>query len=333
MTGTDRASFTRVDIPVESQPNWEKRYPGRLRFELDALESAGIELEVDPEALKNRQLALIFDWPLKSGSVLRLKAVFPDSFPHLRPSVYLLSGLDPVPVRHCSPMEGNLCLLGRDSSQWMPSWTLYKLLSNQLEHSVHATGEEDPQGEPAEYWWNFLNRSGSFCLIDSAWDLGNARKGMLLLRYVRDGVKSENHGSGTIRMPVIRAYVAEIHDTSDKVIHSWDAPLPPELSNTKYKMLIPWVRSDKIILPEREMGKQIEKIREEFTWLKRSKPLTFQSGLDISLCAVVHSSELSFGQLGVGWIMFLAFGHPQAFAPITAHKKRRKPIRIAPIPI
>ena len=224
MTEAVKRSHTSLDIPAESVPRWERRYRGRLRYELDALRAAGIAPDVDFDALKAGQLALTLDWPLDAGTVLRLRAVYPDAFPHIRPQVFLLSGLDPAPARHRSPMEGNLCLLGRDSRQWMPSWTLFKLLAEQLEKAVRGGGEEDPQGEPAEYWWNGLNKSGSFCLVDSAWDLGGAREGMLLVRYVPDGLKTEERGGETTRVPVLRAFVSEVRARDNTVLHRWDGP-------------------------------------------------------------------------------------------------------------
>lgn len=333
MTEAVKPSHTSLDIPAESVPRWERRYRGRLRYELDALRAAGIAPDVDFDALKAGQLALTLDWPLDAGTVLRLKVVYPDAFPHIRPQVFLLSGLDPAPARHRSPMEGNLCLLGRDSRQWMPSWTLYKLLAEQLEKAVRGGGEEDPQGEPAEYWWNGLNRSGSFCLVDSAWDLGGAREGMLLVRYVPDGLKTEERGGETTRVPVLRAFVSEVRARDNTVLHRWDGPLPPGLAAAKHMLRIPWVRVDETVLPDPELGRQVGELRRNHAWLQGDKPQHFPSGLMIDPFAVVHPSELGFGQIGLGWTMLLVFGHPKAFNANSARQKRKNPLTITALPV
>lgn len=333
MTETRDVPKRPVEIPAGYEPRWEKRYPGRFRHELDALQSAGVTPEVDGDALTAGQLALTFDWPLDDATTLRLKAVFPDAFPHIRPQVFLISGLDPAPVRHRSPIEGNLCLLGRDSRQWMPSWTLHRLLAEQLEAAVRGAGDEDPQGEPAEYWWNGLNRTGSFCLIDSAWDLADAREGTLSLRYAPAGTKTETRDGETTRVPVIRAYVAEVRARDNTVLHRWDGPLPPDLAQAKHTLRIPWVRLDETIMPEPALGAQMSAFRQEHDWLRTGNQHRYQSGLSIDLFALVHPSELAFGQTGLGWVIYLVFGHQHAFNAKNARQKRKKPLTITVLPI
>lgn len=333
MTETGEAPYTPIEIPAESLPRWEHRFPGRLRHELVALQSAGITPEVDFDALRAGQLVLTFDWPLDGTTTLRLKAAYPDAFPHIRPQVYLISGLDPPPVRHRSPIEGNLCLLGRDSRQWMPSWTLRRLLAEQLEAAVRGTGDEDPQGEPAEFWWNGLNRSGSFCLVDSSWDLAEAPEGTLLLRYVSAGIKIETRGAETTRVPIIRAYVAEVRARDKTLLHRWDGPLPSDLAGAKHSLSIPWVRVAEEIMPESPISGQIDNLRRNHDWLRTSGQHRLPSAIMINLCAVVHPSELAFGEYGLGWVFFLAFGNPKAFSATSSRQKRKNPISVTTLPI
>lgn len=333
MTKSGEAPYTPIAIPAGLVPRWEQRYPGRLRFELDALQSAGIAPEVDGDALKAGQLALTFDWPLDGATTLQLKAVYPDAFPHIRPQVFLISGLDPPPVRHRSPMEGNLCLLGRDARQWMPSWTLYRLLAEQLEAALRGTGDEDPQGEPAEYWWNGLNPSGSFCLVDSAWNLGDAQEGTLLLRYASAGTKNEARGEQIKTIPIIRAYVAEVRAGDNSVLHQWNGPLPPDLASAKSSLDIPWVCLAEELMPEPPIDRQIDRLRQDHDRLRTSKQHRLPSGIVINLSAVVHPSELGFGETGLGWVFFLAFGHPKAFNATSPRQKRKNPISLTTLPI
>jgi hypothetical protein len=118
-----------------------------------AQDVVGDSLQVDEVALDKGVLILEFDWPL-DGRSIPLRAIYPDSFPRLRPIVKLRGDTSTFPPRHCSPIDGNLCLLGRDSRQWRQKWTLRNLLESQLQSALTGGGEEDQQGEPAEYWWN-----------------------------------------------------------------------------------------------------------------------------------------------------------------------------------
>jgi hypothetical protein len=126
---------------------------------------------------------LSFEWPL-DDKLIPLQAIYPDSYPFLRPHIYVTNPAF-FPKRHYSPIDGNLCLLGRDSRQWSSSWTVPELLRNQLRDAFENAADEDPQGESAEVWWNNFGRPGSYCLIDSSWSLLSASSpGKLKLSYV-----------------------------------------------------------------------------------------------------------------------------------------------------
>ncbi|MER9508801.1 ThiF family adenylyltransferase [Mesorhizobium sp. M0579] len=316
-------SDSSVTTPAQSVPRWEHRYPGRLRYELDALHAAGITPEIDRPALAAGRLSLTFDWPLDTATPLRLQAVFPDAYPHFRPQVFLLAGLDPPPARHRSPIEGNLCLLGRDSRQWIPSWSLYTLLEKQLADSVRGTGEEDQQGEPAEYWWNNLGRnSGSYCLIDSHWNLGDTSQGTLQLRYIQDQIVKVETENGTIRSPAVKAYVEEVRAENGQVLYQWAGPLPIDLADAKHQLEVAWVRSKDTILPEPQLDAQLKRLHQDYSWLKRTRPRNYGSGLKFDLCALVFPSELAFGETGLGWCFVMVFGHAHGFEP-----KKNKPAK------
>ena len=309
-------------------PGWEERHSGRLRWELDALQRAGIEPTIDPDAWKDRRLTLIFDWPLEVGRTLRLKAIFPDSFPHIRPQVLLVPEHNPLPPRHCSPLDGNLCLLGRDTRQWLPSWTLYQLLSEQLEKTVSDTGEQDPQGEPAEYWWNALGDIDSVCLIDSAWGLGEAQQGTLELRYVANTQRIKKSGAKAASIPIHRAYVSEVCDQDQTVLHRWQGPLPSYLAMTKSKVRIPWIRVNETIMPERALGDQVFQLWKEHGWLRRGQALRRSNSRSIRPFIIIHPSELGFEQSGIWWIPFILSGHPNTFLPDNDRKKRESPVNV-----
>jgi hypothetical protein len=128
---------------------------------------------------------LSFEWPL-DDKLIPLQAIYPDSYPFLRPHIYVTNPAF-FPKRHYSPIDGNLCLLGRDSRQWSSSWTVPELLRNQLRGAFENAADEDPQGEPAEVWWNNFGRPGSYCLIDSSWSLLSAKSGEAEVVVCRKG--------------------------------------------------------------------------------------------------------------------------------------------------
>lgn len=322
MTKRNTSSFKPIKLPAGLEPRWEQRYKGRTRWELDALQAAGISPDIDPEALKHSLLVLTFDWPIGDEVTLKLQAVYPDSFPHVRPQVFLLSGLDPPPVRHRNPGNGNLCLLGRDTRQWLPSWTLCKLLSEQLEHSIHDTGDEDPQGEPADYWWNALGPSNAYCLFDSNWDMEGAKEGTLAIRYLLEEIRREPVGL----VPIIRAVVSKVFDEKNNVLHEWEAPLSPDFDAAK-TMIIPWVWLDKAILPSPKVGDQVTDLKEAHTQLQKLNLIKVSTTMKIALYAIAHRCEIGFNEIGTGLVVFMEFGRAKSF--MRSQKKAGKGTRSA----
>jgi hypothetical protein len=302
-------------IPVELQPHWGKCFPGLFRKELDAFLIAGITPKLDLSYLKAGRLALSFDWPLDDKVTLRLEAFYPDSFPRMRPQVKYIIGLDNPPSRHCSPIDGNLCLLGRDSRQWLPSLTLHKLLSEQLKNTIYGTGDEDPQGEPAEFWWNFLGPiKGTYCLIDSSWDLDGIAQGSFQLSYSAEAkeicINNKKH-----TVPFLRGVVTKICDRQNNSIHNWEGSLPITFAQTEDCLDIPWVYIPENILPEPQWKKQINKILEEYPHLHLKKLRKFAVGnsLKAALFAIAYPNEIGYGKKGVSWIFFMHFGRSADF--------------------
>lgn len=304
--------FVPVEIPAGLEPRWERRYKGRMRYELDALQSAGITPVPDSGLLGKGVLALTFDWALDSETTIQLKAIYPDEFPHLRPTVLLLSGLDPLPLRHISPLEGTLCLLGRDSRQWIASWSLHHLLREQLHEAIYGSQDEDPQGEPADFWWNALAPEGSYCLIDSRWSIGAEEEGTLGLRYVIDRLGKNGD-------PVFRAVTTEVTDSKGHTIHSWEGHVPHDLAAGK-PLTVGWIRQDAALLPRSDLGALYRELDERYHMLQRSQLARFGSKQMLACCAVAHPVEIGFGEIGLGWVFFLVWGSPRSF-PLYGRRK------------
>lgn len=256
-------------------------------------------------------------WPVAGRDrPLDLEAAYPDSFPRLRPTVRLATPQQEYPARHCSPSDGVLCLLGRDSAQWTPSWTLRKLLDEQLEDALNGTGVEDPQGEPADYWWNALGLPDSFCLVDSRWSLPDAEKGTLTLRF--DCTWKDNR-------PRIRAVVAAIDDETGDRIATWDNPLPQYLEAESAKTLtVPWVRSDQPVLPDGSSEQISELVKRNST--RPSQTLGFTRQL--RCVGLLFESELGPDRTGLSFAFPLLYG---SVKQMQGRDKRKRP-RAAVLP-
>lgn len=282
-------------------------------YELDKLEAVvGQSLRIDEDALRAGRLEVEFEWPL-DGNRVPLKAIYPDSFPRLRPIVCLRTDFSQFPKRHCSPIDGNLCLLGRDTAQWPEDWTLTDLLTNQLRDALSDTGEQDPQGEPADFWWNLLGLRNSYCLVDSSWDLKGATAGQLTLRYEIDTKANDPFA--------VRAVVAEIRNDKGEPICIWDSKVPLNVVPGG-AMMAPWFYSEETILPI-DLQRRVPQIVERFKSKPRALDLTpAKSG---RVYAVAHKTELGPGQSGLGWIFIIEHGHRKAFLPARPGKTTRHP--------
>jgi hypothetical protein len=118
---------------------WWKRWPDRLTFELDQLKSAGIEHTILEQDDQSGILRLALTCAVR-GELIALEVVFPCFYPFTRCEV-LARQLD---LRwHRNPFAGNLCLLGRSTSNWDTTMTVAKLLEEQLPKLLEVARSED----------------------------------------------------------------------------------------------------------------------------------------------------------------------------------------------
>lgn len=296
-------------------PAWERRASGRYQYELDALVAVvGSTLHIDEEALATGLLVVDFDWRI-GEKVIPLRVIFPDSFPRLRPLVYLRHPAMFL-KRHCNPLDGNLCLLGRNTAQWREDWTLVDLLRNQLESALADTGEQDPQGEPAEVWWNILGLKNSYCLVDSNWTLNNAASGWLKLSFEFD--TDAHYGF------VVRGVVTEIRNEKGEVLQRWTSKVPVPTAFHKQSTAA-WVYCDETLLPcdQNRMPDLVRKLLDLFP--EKPRVEEFNGSISGRIFAVLHKIELSANQTGLGWIFLFEHGHPKAFRKPKPGKRARSP--------
>lgn len=288
-------------------PQWGQNWPGLVDWELDRLSERAANIRVDDKQLESGLLVVSFDWPFQQGTVA-LKATFPSSYPYLRPHVQLRTDPNSWPDRHVGPFDGSICLLGRDSAQWTSDWYLVKLLDEQLEDALLGTGSEDPQGEPADFWWNTLSPlPDSYCLIDSAWDLGEESHGRLEIIYAL-GDATDEAGHQCLSF---KGVVSKVLAKSGALLTQWEGGLPRELRDSSSKLQVSWHRLDSTLLPHGDVASLLNKLRtENFGGLGKPHLL----GRDISWrpFAFVHPIELAHDQTGHGWIIGGEWGAKKA---------------------
>jgi hypothetical protein len=281
---------------------------------------ANVIPEVDQTALTAGRLEIAFDWPL-GDKVVPLRVVYPDSYPRLRPHVYLTDP-DLFPKRHYSPVDGNLCLLGRDTRQWLSSWTVTELLQKQLQDALEGGANEDPQGEPAEIWWNNFGAPNSYCLIDSAWSLlGTKAPGILKVAYFAQVDQQSD-------MPVFCAVVKRVLDADEKEVAAWSGPLPSLLQGDAVReMEIPWVRWENELLPTPVAQDPTLGLGELLKGrINTSHGFNFESSSKRGqLFAFLYPTETQFRREGESWFFALAAGKREAFYP-----NKKNPIPVNP---
>jgi hypothetical protein len=289
----------------DAAPRWDLRFPGRLQKELDAFSAEGVNPTVDEGALQDGRLVLDFQWPF-DGSVLPLRAVYPDSFPFLRPQVILLDR-SRSSGRHIAS-DGTLCLIGRDSRQWTSSLTVPALLRERLADALTASGVEDPQGEPAEFWWNGSTLDDlPYCLVETTWELWakGIDSGRLTIKYTL-----EDSDKG---IPRLRAVMTKVVVADGAVLFEWSGRLPSFFVGREAReVTIPWERLERLPLPDENA------LRTVMDTSKKASSSPNFSALSLStrryrLNAFLYPSELEWKRQGDAWLFALFWGGKQSF--------------------
>ncbi|TIO79414.1 MAG: hypothetical protein E5X75_02335 [Mesorhizobium sp.] len=285
-----------ADLQSAAVPKWEERpvNRGRMRAELDHLSHFSRDsLLIDDAALLRGVLRVEFQWPIADGRAVDLEAIYPDSFPRLRPHVILRCKPEDYPDRHCAP-DGSLCLLGRDSGLWRSRMTLADILYSNLAKALDGSDDEDPQGEPVEFWWNEAadRSSGSFVLVDSSWNLAGIDEGRLEIQFVADW---------QMNPPTIRAAVTKVWDDKGNIVAQRNSPLPDQILRGRTTTVIPWRRDDTLPMPKQD---DLPVLIDRLAHAKRYESV---SGGNIRISATVTRSELQFQKYGDAWVFVLGY--------------------------
>ncbi|WJI65538.1 hypothetical protein NLY43_12915 [Mesorhizobium sp. C416B] len=90
--------------------------------------------------------------------------------------------------------------------------TLSDILYSNLAKALDASTDEDPQGEPAEVWWNETadRSSGNCVLVDSSWNLAGFDQGLFEIEFAVHWGKDR---------PAIQAAVLKVWSDTEELLH------------------------------------------------------------------------------------------------------------------
>ena len=211
---------------------WWELYPDRLKYELKALDAAGIEYSKDEQAYRKGILCLDVRLPV-DGQFIKLSVVFPDLYPYFRFEVYAHE-LD-LP-HHQNPFGKNLCLIGRSTDLWRTKDTLASFLSERLPQAV-MTGTsndcqevaelEQHQAEPFSSYYSCC--PGSAVIIGGRWTIDSRHtSGSLLI------------GATSPRSAILRGVLVKVLAEDGTVLAESDQRLQKTFSNDLFSGR--WVR-------------------------------------------------------------------------------------------
>jgi hypothetical protein len=119
---------------------WWENWPERLKFELDQLQAAGVQIT----KLSKDSVTGILEMQLEhviGGRFMPLSVRFTPFFPYTR---FELFAPDLALAHHQNPFQKNVCLIGRASENWdIPGGLLLSGLLMHANEEVHASMKPD----------------------------------------------------------------------------------------------------------------------------------------------------------------------------------------------
>jgi hypothetical protein len=158
---------------------WWERWPDRLQYELQALETAGLSHEIDQAAFHGGVVRLHVT-AVVGGEEIPLVVLYPDLFPYFRIEIEAPTLNLP---HHQNPAGKNLCVLGRPTDRWHTNTTAAELIQNQFPKVLSTGRSNDPTGvvgieqQQAEPVSAYFPYPPSIVLLDTAWNIDSAVDG------------------------------------------------------------------------------------------------------------------------------------------------------------
>lgn len=294
-----------------TQEPWWEVHAGRLKYELEALDQAGISYRKDEDAFAVGILQLHLKVPA-NGQELELRVVFPDLYPYFRFEIYA-PGLD-LP-HHQNRFAKNLCLIGRSTEFWHTTDTLANFIVERLPQTLKAgrsddtqevAGLEQHQAEP--YSDYFICHPGTSIIVDGSWQIDTCYESGTVLLGVASGDNK-----------LISGAVLKVLTDHGKSIAEADARLVEAYGKEQHE--VRWVRLA-------EAPKTVNH-RELFELLHAKDPYPDKvgkhrvDGAQLQVRAALFPEEISnWRQLDYGWLFVCALKVRKSWE--KSHKKRGK---------
>lgn len=203
--------------------DWRARHPQRWQLEQETLNATGWAWQVVADG-SNGPVAVDVEVPVGAG-IVRLRAIFPDSYPYFAPQVFAPPGTF---VRHQNPVQGALCLLARHGEDWSPSAdTLGNLIQQQFSEiqRVNQPGSspeevaaiEDHAAEPVSIYAPSID--GSVVLVPDETPPAHVLFGKLRLTKLQ---RTEEGGSPE----AMRLLLQQVSDPGGAAIVRFEIQLP-----------------------------------------------------------------------------------------------------------
>lgn len=273
------------------KPWWEV-WPGRLEFELAALDAAGIHYQRDAGAIRRGKIVLHLQVP-HDGEVLNIEARYPDVYPYTR---FELIAPDLSLPHHQNPISKSLCLIGRATRNWNVDDTVAQFIQNRLPLVLDAGTSDDRsavadveehQAEPFTDYYPY--QPGAIVLVDSEWHL--------------DETINEGEIVIGIRGPLqrlMRGAVIEIRDTTGKTVVQAEDAIHSLFTNLISGI---WFRCE---TPPIELSaKDIYSALHDEGYSVTSAPWQQMAEGRIQLVGVTFPEESGWRQSGHGWIFLV----------------------------
>lgn len=233
-------------------------------------------------------------WGASAGAekTITLVADFPTTYPYFRVEV-AADGLDLV--HHQDPYGKTLCLFGRDTGEWSPSFTLARVVCERLPLVLEAgnavdastvAGLEQHQAEPVTDYFPYA--PGGMVIVDSTWDLKGRTDGQLLLRA--------DPGAWPLRgaVALVRAAGERLAEATPVLLRAYPGSL--ELQGR-------WVS-----LPEPPGRNEPAAVMEAATRLDPAlaRPVWKQlNGRLVDIVGVAFPEETGWRETGIGWLFLV----------------------------
>jgi hypothetical protein len=270
---------------------WWEQWPGRLDYELRALQAAGIKIE--QQTATGNRLQLRLKHTLNDEDI-ELVARFPEFYPYTRFEVYAPK-LD-LP-RHQHPFEKNLCLLAQGTEHWKVSDILADFISNRLPRVIEAAtstnndrvGEiEAHQGEPASHYYSYA--PGATLLVDGSWT-------------IPEGIFRGRLEIAITDAQDFRGTVLEISDSNERTIARCGTSLARAAQSSSRTITGRWVRLDSAI----SAGDAASFANALFSVHRNLREPRWRSTgkAEVDVICVLFPEEVAWRDPGLGWVFLV----------------------------